>query len=98
MRIIALGSRSFVTAFRLAGVEGLELKNSEELYKKILELIQGKDVGLIMVSDEMARDIRDKINEIKAKYPVPLIYEVPAPGSKIERLDYREIVKKILGF
>ncbi|MEM4311082.1 MAG: V-type ATP synthase subunit F [Nitrososphaerales archaeon] len=98
MRIVAIGNRTFVAAFRLAGVEGIEIKSSEELYKKIIKLIEGKDVGLIMISDEMAKSIRDKISELKSNFAVPLIYEVPAPGSKIESMDYRDIVKKILGF
>ncbi len=49
------------------------------------------------MSDDVAKDIRGKLNTIRAKRPVPLIFEVPAPGSKGEKVEYRDMLKQILG-
>lgn len=39
LRVVAVGGRSFVSAFRLAGVEGFEVGSPEELVLKLEELV-----------------------------------------------------------
>jgi len=34
---------------------------------------------------------------VRAKRAVPLIYEVPGPGSKLEKVEYRAMLRAILG-
>jgi vacuolar-type H+-ATPase subunit F/Vma7 len=50
-----------------------------------------------MVSDEVARPIRGELMAVRAKRAVPLIYEVPGPGSKLEKVEYRAMLRAILG-
>ena len=97
MRIIAVGSRTFVSGFQLAGIYGQEVKSSEEAWKNITTLSGQKDVGLIILSDDVASPIRDKLTAIRSKQPVPLIYEAPSPGSKQEKMAYKDMLKQILG-
>ena len=97
MKVVAIGNRAFVAGLRLAGVDGVRTASSDDTFKEITRLLQEKDVGLILVSDDVARDIRDRLTAIRAKKPVPLIFEVPAPGSKGERVEYRDLLKQILG-
>ena len=44
----------------------------------------------------MAEPIYDEITDIRSKHPIPLIYQIPTPGSKTEEVDYRELIKKVL--
>lgn len=97
MRVVAIGSRVFVTGLRLAGIEGLKVDNSTEALEKLNHLLKDKEVGLILISDDISKSIRNKLNEIRSKQPTPLIYEVPAPGSKREKFEYRDMLKQILG-
>ena len=97
MRVVAVGSKAFVTGFALAGVQGEYVKSSQEALGKVNSLLRQQDVGLIMLSDDVSRDIRDEIASIRAKRAVPLIYEVPAPGSKHETVEYRALLRQILG-
>jgi V/A-type H+-transporting ATPase subunit F len=45
----------------------------------------------------MAKEIRFQLTDIRSKKPIPLIFELPAPGSTKESIDYRALLKQILG-
>jgi V/A-type H+-transporting ATPase subunit F len=55
------------------------------------------DVGLVLLSDDMGKEIRYQLTDIRAKKPIPLIFELPSPGSSKEEVDYRSLLKQILG-
>jgi len=97
MRIVAIGSRVFITSFQLAGVQGLKVDSSSQAITEINKLTGKNDVGLVLLSDDMAKDIRKELTDIRAKTPIPLIFELPSPGSKKEKVDYRALLKQILG-
>jgi len=96
MRVIALGKRSFVTGFRLVGIPGIEVKTSDEALKEIIKMAKDKEIGLIIVGDDIAKPIRQKITNLKTKQLLPLIYELPAPGSPQEKVEYRTLLRSIL--
>jgi V/A-type H+/Na+-transporting ATPase subunit F len=95
--VIAVGSRVFVTSFQLAGVEGLKANSAEEAYYEISRIGNSNDVGLILVSDDFGKQIRYQLTELRSKRPIPLIFELPSPGSTKENVDYRALLKQILG-
>lgn len=97
MRIVAIGSRVFITSFQLAGVQGTKVDSPFEALTEINKLTGKNDVGLVLLSDDVAKDIRKELTGIRAKTPIPLIFELPAPGSKKEKVDYRALLKQILG-
>lgn len=97
MKVVAVGGKAFVTGFVLSGVEGEYVDRSEAALVRIQELVENPEVGLIMVSDEVAKPIRGELMAVKAKRAVPLIYEVPGPGSKPEKIEYRAMLRAILG-
>tara|TARA_B100001013_G_scaffold333614_1_gene250689 strand:- start:305 stop:601 length:297 start_codon:yes stop_codon:yes gene_type:complete len=96
MKILALGTRAFVSGFMLSGVNGVEVSNSLDALKNIQSLVSDKEIGLILISHDMAEPIYDEITDIRSKHPIPLIYQIPTPGSKTEEVDYRELIKKVL--
>lgn len=98
MRIVAVGRRAFVSGFMLSGVEGAVVKSPEDALKLIEKLADEGDVGLIIVSTDISKPIRFQLSYLKARKMVPLIYEVPAPGSKEEvRIEYRGMLRRLLG-
>jgi V/A-type H+-transporting ATPase subunit F len=50
-----------------------------------------------MVSDDMAKPISDSLTSLRTKKAIPLIYEVPGPGSKRQKVEYRAMLRAILG-
>lgn len=97
MKVIAVGGKAFVTGFVLSGVSGEYVSDSDAALEKIEALSKDPTVGLIMVSDEVAKPISDRLTAMRAKKAIPLIYEVPGPGSRKERVEYRAMLRAILG-
>lgn len=97
MKVVAVGGKAFVTGFVLSGVNGEYVSSSGAALEKVEGLCRDPDVGLIMVSDEVANPIRDELTSLRSKKAVPLIYEVPGPGSKKEKVEYRAMLRAILG-
>ena len=86
-----------MTGFILSGASGEYVSSSGEALEKIQKLVKDPEVGLIMVSDEIAKPIRNDLIAVKSKRAVPLVYEVPGPGSKPEKVEYRAMLRAILG-
>jgi V/A-type H+-transporting ATPase subunit F len=97
MRLVAIGSRVFVTSLRLAGVQGIVADSPEQALLQIASIGGSEDIGLVLLSDDIGKEIRYQLTEIRAKRPIPLIFELPSPGSKKENVDYRSLLKQILG-
>ncbi len=97
MRLVAIGSRVFVTSLRLAGVQGIIANSPEQALAQIDSIGGSEDIGLILISDDIGKEIRYQVTEKRAKHPIPLIFELPSPGSKKENVDYRSLLKQILG-
>lgn len=97
MRVIAIGSRVFVSSFQLAGVEGVKVESSTEALTQIEKIRNNSEVGLVLLSDDLGKDLRIRLAEMRAKKPIPLIFELPAPNSSKKSVDYRALLKQILG-
>ncbi len=97
MKVVAVGGKAFVTGFVLSGVSGEYVSTPAAALQKIESLSTDPSVGLIMVSDEVAKPISDQLTVMRSKKAIPLIYEVPGPGSKKEKVEYRAMLRAILG-
>ncbi|RNJ73345.1 MAG: ATPase [Thaumarchaeota archaeon S13] len=96
MRIMTVGRRSFVTSFRLAGVPGTVAETPEEALAEIRSLSSDPDVGLVLVGDDVASPIEDEITRLRTEGDT-LVFALPASGATRADVDYRAMLKKILG-
>ncbi len=96
MRIVTVGSRSFVTSFQLAGVSGTVTETADQALEEIRRLSDDSDVGLVLVSDDVTGPINDKLTALRAEKST-LVFALPSVGSKKTDVDYRAMLKKILG-
>ncbi len=97
MKVVAVGGEAFVTGFVLSGVSGEYVSTPSAALEKIEALSRDPAVGLVMVSDEVSKPIQDQLTLLRTKKAIPLIYEVPGPGSKKEKVEYRAMLRAILG-
>ena len=95
-RIFTVGSKSFVTSFQLAGVPGRITESPEHALNEIRSLTEDSDVGLVLVSDDITAAVGDALTELRAKSSM-LVFSLPAAGSEKVDVDYRAMLKKILG-
>ncbi len=96
MKIVTVGSKSFVTSFQLAGIPGMVSSSPETALGEIKKLTDDSDVGLILVSDDISESISDELTALRTKKST-LVFALPATGSKKTDVDYRKMLKKILG-
>ena len=96
MKSVTVGSRSFVTSFQLAGVAGIISETPEKALEEITKLTDDSDVGLVLVSDDISTPINDKLTELRSEKST-LVFALPAVGSQKTDVDYRVMLKKILG-
>ncbi len=96
MKIVTVGSRSFVTSFQLAGVPGVISDTPEQGLDEIKKLTDDSDVGLILVSDDISKPIDDELTILRSKKST-LVFALPSVGSEKTDVDYRVMLKKILG-
>jgi V/A-type H+/Na+-transporting ATPase subunit F len=96
LKIVTVGSRVFVTSFQLAGVQGVVVDSPEKAFEEIKQLTDDSDVGLVLVSDDISNPINDKLTELRTEKST-LVFSLPAPGSEKTEVDYRMMLKKILG-
>ena len=59
--------------------------------------MQRPDVGLVIVSEDLTEKFRHELNELRARKPAPLIYELSPPVGKPRKIDYRKLLKEVLG-
>ena len=96
MKIIVVGNKVFTTCFMLSGVIGNEVNNSNDALNKIKKIIKDDNIGLILISEDISKNIKEELTEIRNKNTIPLIYEIPPPGSKVEKVEYRDLIKQLL--
>ncbi|MDW7977692.1 MAG: V-type ATP synthase subunit F [Candidatus Caldarchaeum sp.] len=97
MRVVAVGGPMFVNGFRLAGAEGMVVKSPDEAFQMIKNLMQQEDVGLVIVSEDISEKFREELNELRAKKPKPLVYELSPPVGQPKKIDYRALLRSVLG-
>ncbi|MCY4490321.1 MAG: V-type ATP synthase subunit F [Thaumarchaeota archaeon] len=96
MKIFTVGNKSFVTSFQLAGVPGVITDTPQGALTEIRKLTDDSDVGLILASDDLTTSINDELTALRAEKST-LVFALPAAGSEKTQVDYRVMLKKILG-
>jgi V/A-type H+-transporting ATPase subunit F len=96
VKIFTVGSKSFVTSFQLAGIPGKISENPQNALEEIKTLTDDSDVGLVLVSDDITESIGDELTALRAEKST-LVFALPAAGSEKTEIDYRVMLKKILG-
>jgi V/A-type H+-transporting ATPase subunit F len=95
MKIAVVGDLDMTMGFRLAGlVDVYEVKNANEALEAIKDLDGRDDIGLIITSERIGEEIRDKISGLKK-----FIVEVPDKNGKIDREHdpVKVLVRKAVG-
>lgn len=98
-KIAIIADQDTVTGFMLGGVkEGYPVEDSKQAGKFLEELV-GKDYSIIITTEKIGDELRDKIDSLTSERALPMIIEIPDKTGSIERETdpLRELIKRVIG-
>jgi V/A-type H+/Na+-transporting ATPase subunit F len=81
MKVLVIGHPEAVLGFSLAGVGGRVARTAEEVNQALDEAQASKDVGIVLVTQDVAGLIPARMERLKLRSTVPLVVEIPAQGG-----------------
>ena len=108
MRIHVIGDTLTVNGFKLIGIEGTIINQLEEnenndfptkIVKVIEDLSKKRDVGLIIISDNIYEDesIHEYLLNIRMHQKSPIILNIPSSKTPKTKESLMQIVSRFLG-
>jgi V/A-type H+-transporting ATPase subunit F len=98
MKVLVIGHPEAVLGFSLAGVSGRVATTVEELNQALDEVQASRDVGIVLVTQDVAQLIPARMEHLKLRSTIPLIVEIPATGGLPEGQEsLGEIVLRAIG-
>lgn len=96
MKIVVFGEKSFVTGFRLAGVEAKEVSWEEDstqyLDEEIESLLEKEDVGIIVIKKENLQNLSKRVREKVQRSADPVLVTLGGGGGRL-----REDIRRAIG-
>jgi V/A-type H+-transporting ATPase subunit F len=100
MRISVIGDFDTIVGFRLAGIKDAhEVVEPKDAVPILKELVKDKNVGLIIITEKIADEIRSETKSIFECRTMPLLVEIPDKGGPIEKKvdPIKELIKRAVG-
>jgi V/A-type H+-transporting ATPase subunit F len=98
MKVLVIGHPEAVLGFSLAGVSGRVATNAAEVNQALDEVQASRDVGIVLVTQDVAQLIPARMEHLKLRSTIPLVVEIPAQGGVPEGQEsLGEIVLRAIG-
>jgi V/A-type H+-transporting ATPase subunit F len=79
MKVLVIGHQEAVLGFSLVGIEGKVTSTAEEANRALDEALTRDDVGIILVTHDIAQFIEPRMDQLKIRSTIPLVIEIPGP-------------------
>ncbi len=96
MKIKVIGDEFTCLGFALSGVSTTVVEGEDSVSREFEKALSDNDVGIILVTENEADLIRDKINKQKTEGELPLVVEIPSRSGWKERGKALELIKRVL--
>ena len=96
--IALLADRHTATCFKLAGLNNIiKVNNAKEAEKNVLELLENKNLRIILISERFLNEMQILENTVEQQYP--LVIPIPdLEGSTVLKTDFiAETIKRKTG-
>ena len=98
MKVLVIGHQEAVLGFSLAGVHGRAATTTDEVNRALDDALSAPDVGIVLVTDDVAILIEARMALLKLRSTVPLVVEIPGPaGVDTERPALSEVIQRAIG-
>jgi len=96
-RIVAVGPPDTVLGLGLLGIEGTVVADPREAAEALDRALATPDVGMVLVGQTWASELRDRIEAAAVGADTPLVVEVPEPDGITGEASLSERVEQVLG-
>ena len=99
-KAVVIGDKETVIAFRMVGVKGYEVRNSEEMLSTLKKLIREAhdEIGVILLSEDFIEPIKDEVGKIQLSVSGRIVISrLPGRTPQASRLNVQDLLKKALG-
>jgi V/A-type H+-transporting ATPase subunit F len=98
MKVQVIGHPEAVLGFSLVGMEGQVATNTEEANQALDNALATKDIGIILITQDVAGWIESRMDELKLHSTVPLVVEIPGPeGVSPDQPSLSDVVLRAIG-
>ncbi|HET6822969.1 MAG TPA: V-type ATP synthase subunit F [Anaerolineales bacterium] len=98
MKVLVIGHPEAVLGFSLAGVSGRAVSTAAEVNQALDEVQAAKDIGIVLVTQDVAEMIPARMEHLKLRSTIPLVVEIPSPQGVPEGQEsLGEIVLRAIG-
>ncbi len=98
MKVLVIGHPEAVLGFSLAGVNGQAVTTAAEANQVLDVALSSRDVGIVLVTQDVALMIRARVEYLKLRSTVPLVVEIPSPaGVPADQQSLGEVVLRAIG-
>jgi len=98
MKVLVIGHQEAVLGFALVGVHGQAVTTAEEVNRALDEALSAPDVGIVLVTQDVADLIQPRMDQLKLRSTVPLVVEIPGPkGEEAGRPSLSQVIQRAIG-
>jgi vacuolar-type H+-ATPase subunit F/Vma7 len=96
MKIKVIGDEFTCLGFALSGISTVAAEGENSVTEEFEKALCDNDVGIILVTENEANLIRDKIERQKTEGELPLVVEIPSRIGWKERGKALDLIKRVL--
>lgn len=82
---------------KTAGINGLMMTEKEEIIKKIDDLIEDSEIGIVLLTRGIMTQVQNEVMDRKLKHNKTLIVEIPSPGETIRKDFITKYIRESIG-
>ena len=98
MKVVVIGHPEAVLGFSLVGLHGQVATSVVEANEALDFALIDPDVGIVLVTNEVAGLIEPRTDQLKLRSNVPLVVKIPGPeGVSADQPSLNEIVFRAIG-
>jgi vacuolar-type H+-ATPase subunit F/Vma7 len=98
MKVLVIGHPDAVLGFSLAGVHGQAVTSAAEANQALDDAFASNDTGIILVTQDVARLLQARVEDLKLHSTIPLVVEIPSPeGVSPDEPTLSEVVLRAIG-
>jgi len=98
MKVLVIGHPDAVLGFSLAGVHGQAVATAAEANQALDAAFAAHDTGIILVTQDVARLVQARVEDLKLHSTIPLVVEIPSPeGVSPDEPTLSQVVLRAIG-